>query len=56
MAFTLGQSDRYGRPEILTKGDMLKTSLFEELTIDLNLVFGSTDEELKTEYQIMNNE
>ncbi|MBI5604565.1 MAG: Uma2 family endonuclease [Deltaproteobacteria bacterium] len=39
MVFTLGQNGRYGRPEILTKEDRLKTSLFDELAIDLNLIF-----------------
>ncbi len=43
MVFHLDQTGRYGRPEILTKGDMLKTGLFEELAVDLSLVFGRTD-------------
>lgn len=39
MVFTLGQTGRYGRPEILTKEDLLKTSLFDDLAIDLKLIF-----------------
>ena len=44
MVFTLGQIGRYGRPEILTKGDRLKTILFAGLTIDLKRVFSSREE------------
>jgi len=44
MVFTLGQIGRYGRPEILTKGDRLKTILFAGLTIDLKRVFSDREE------------
>jgi Uma2 family endonuclease len=44
MVFTLGQIGRYGRPEILTKDDRLKTILFAGLTIDLKMVFSSREE------------
>jgi Uma2 family endonuclease len=39
MIFKLNQMGQYGRLEILTKDDRLKTGLFEELPIDLKSVF-----------------
>jgi Uma2 family endonuclease len=39
MIFKLSQLGQYGRPEILTKEDNLKTDLFEDLSIDLIMVF-----------------
>jgi Uma2 family endonuclease len=39
MLFKLGPYRQYGRPEILTKDDPLQVELFEELAVDLKLVF-----------------
>jgi Uma2 family endonuclease len=38
MVFKLNQMGQYGRPDILTKDDHLKTGLFEDLTIDLKRI------------------
>lgn len=37
--FTLQDDNRYGRPEIYTEADKVKVTIFEELIIDLALVF-----------------
>ncbi|AGK95464.1 Uma2 family endonuclease [Clostridium pasteurianum] len=37
--FTLQKNKRYGRPEIYTEIDEIKVSIFEDLIIDLKLVF-----------------
>ena len=37
--FTLQENKRYGRPEIYTDVDKVKVGIFEELIIDLKLVF-----------------
>jgi hypothetical protein len=39
MLFKPDVTGRYGRPEIFTPYDSLKPSLFEELAVDLTLVF-----------------
>jgi Uma2 family endonuclease len=39
MIFKLNQMAQYGRPEILTKEDTLKTDLFEDLSVDLKRAF-----------------
>jgi Uma2 family endonuclease len=39
MLFKPDLTGRYGRPEIFTPDDSLRTSLSEELTVDLRLVF-----------------
>lgn len=38
--FTLQQNNRYGRPEIYTEVDKVKVGIFENLIVDLKLVFG----------------
>lgn len=38
-AFTLQQNQRYGRPDLYTDEDLIKVSIFEDLTIDLRMVF-----------------
>jgi Uma2 family endonuclease len=38
--FTLQENKRYGRPEIYTDVDKVKVSIFEDLVVDLKLVFG----------------
>ena len=37
--FTLQENNRYGRPEIYTEVDNVKVSIFENLIVDLKLVF-----------------
>jgi Uma2 family endonuclease len=37
--FTLQESKRYGRPEIYTEVDKVKVGIFENLIVDLKLVF-----------------
>jgi len=38
--FTLQENKRYGRPEIYTEVDNVKVGIFENLIVDLKLVFG----------------
>ena len=38
--FTLQENKRYGRPEIYTEVDKVKVGIFENLIVDLQLVFG----------------
>lgn len=38
--FTLQENKRYGRPEIYTEVDKVKVGIFENLIVDLELVFG----------------
>jgi len=38
--FTLQENKRYGRPEIYTEIDKVKVGIFENLIVDLKLVFG----------------
>lgn len=38
-AFTLQQNQRYGRPDLYTDEELIKVSIFEDLTIDLRMVF-----------------
>ena len=38
--FTLQQNNRYGRPEIYTEVDNVKVGVFDNLIVDLKLVFG----------------
>ncbi|GIN71925.1 hypothetical protein J14TS2_24000 [Bacillus sp. J14TS2] len=38
-AFTLQPNQRYGRPDLYTDEDLIKVSIFEDLTIDLRMVF-----------------
>lgn len=37
--FTLQRNQRYGRPDLYTAGDMVKVSIFDDLVIDLGMVF-----------------
>ncbi|GAV23388.1 Uma2 family endonuclease [Carboxydothermus pertinax] len=37
--FTLQANKRYGRPEIYTDDDVIKVSIFDDLIVDLKLVF-----------------
>lgn len=37
--FTLGENNRYGRPELYTEEDKVTVTIFSELVIDLNSVF-----------------
>jgi hypothetical protein len=37
----LQENGRYGRPEIYTEDEKIKVSIFPDLIIDLNLVFGT---------------
>jgi len=37
--FTLQENNRYGRPDIYTESDKVNVNIFEDLIIDLNLVF-----------------
>jgi Uma2 family endonuclease len=39
--FTLQDNMRYGRPETYTEEDVIKVSIFDDLQINLNLVFAS---------------
>jgi Uma2 family endonuclease len=38
--FTLQENKRYGRPEVFTDVDKVKVGIFEDLVVDLKLVFG----------------
>ena len=38
--FTLQENKRYGRPEIYTEVDKVKVGIFQELIVDLKVVFG----------------
>ncbi|KNY27582.1 Uma2 family endonuclease [Pseudobacteroides cellulosolvens] len=40
-AFILQESGRYGRPEIYTEDEKIEVSIFPDLIIDLNSVFGT---------------
>ncbi len=39
MVFTLGADRRYGRPEVYTDEDRVQVSIFDDLTVDLQMVF-----------------
>jgi Uma2 family endonuclease len=39
--FTLQENKRYGRPDLYTETDKIKVSIFPDLIIDLNAVFGT---------------
>jgi Uma2 family endonuclease len=40
-AFILQENGRYGRPEIYTEDEKIEVSIFPDLIIDLNSVFGT---------------
>jgi hypothetical protein len=39
MVFTLGADRRYGRPEVYTDEDRVQVGIFDDLTVDLQMVF-----------------